>query len=142
MVGDQAPRVPSKPPQRNRVHNQPKRKDDGKNQMEVLMGQLSRGILECLVCCENIKQAHPVWSCGVCHHVLHLRCVIKWARTSRIAEGWRCPACQHVSDVTPSIYYCFCGKTADPTFVPGMLLLRVREAFCPRRRPHSGPIEL
>jgi len=23
-----------------------------------------------------------------------------------------------------------------------LLLLRVREAFCPRRRPHSGPIEL
>jgi len=22
-----------------------------------------------------------------------------------------------------------------------LLLLRVREAFCPRRRPHSGPIE-
>jgi len=23
-----------------------------------------------------------------------------------------------------------------------LLLLRVREAFCPRRRPHGGPIEL
>jgi len=23
-----------------------------------------------------------------------------------------------------------------------LLLLRVREIFCPRRRPHSGPIEL
>jgi len=23
-----------------------------------------------------------------------------------------------------------------------MLLLRIREAFCPRHRPHSGPIEL
>jgi len=23
-----------------------------------------------------------------------------------------------------------------------LLLLRVMEAFCPRRRPHSGPIEL
>jgi len=24
----------------------------------------------------------------------------------------------------------------------GLLLLRVREVFCPRRRPHTGPIEL
>jgi len=28
----------------------------------------------------------------------------------------------------------------DPS--TGMLLFRVREAFCPRRRPHSRPIEL
>jgi len=27
-------------------------------------------------------------------------------------------------------------------FKPLLLLLRVREAFCPRHRPHSGPIEL
>jgi len=30
----------------------------------------------------------------------------------------------------------------DFIFVPIVVVLKVREAFCPRRRPHSGPIEL
>jgi len=31
---------------------------------------------------------------------------------------------------------------SEPLKDPIRLLLRVREAFCPRRKPHSGPIEL
>lgn len=61
--------------------------EGGRNQMEVLIGQLTRGTLECLVCCDHVRQSDATWSCHVCHHVLHLRCVIKWARASRADEG-------------------------------------------------------
>lgn len=78
------------------------------NQMEVLIAQLTRGTLECLVCCDFVKQTHPTWSCHVCHHVLHLRCVVKWARASCANEGWRCPACQvRSSKMTWNLYWLF-----------------------------------
>lgn len=75
-------------------HQRRKEPESNLNQMEVLIAQLSRGTLECLVCCDFVKQTHPTWSCHICHHVLHLRCVVKWARASCANEGWRCPACQ------------------------------------------------
>lgn len=88
--------------------------EKNKNQMEVLIVQLTRGTLECLVCCERVRQQQSIWSCRVCHHVLHLRCITKWAVSSKAAGGWRCPACQHVSTKIPTEYSCFCGKVADP----------------------------
>lgn len=89
-------------------------KDSVTSQRDRLTEQLNRGSLECLVCCERVRQYEAVWSCANCFHVLHLRCTIKWAKTSRAENGWRCPACQNVTSAIPQNYVCFCGKTLDP----------------------------
>lgn len=57
--------------------------DSEASQRERLIEQLSRGTLECLVCCEPVKQKDSVWSCSSCYHVLHLLCIQKWAKSSR-----------------------------------------------------------
>ncbi|XP_077285844.1 nuclear transcription factor, X-box binding stc isoform X2 [Arctopsyche grandis] len=89
------------------------------SQRERLMEQLDKGVLECLVCCERIRQIDSVWSCGNCFHVLHLKCISKWARSS-IAEGvWRCPACQNNNSIVPTDYKCFCGKQNNPDWKRG-----------------------
>ena len=84
------------------------------SQREQLINSLSKGVLECLVCCETISQNMSIWSCNNCYHVLHLKCVIKWAKSSKNDFGWRCPACQNLSKDIPDVYYCFCGKTRNP----------------------------
>ncbi|CAL7952470.1 unnamed protein product [Xylocopa violacea] len=88
--------------------------DDDASQRERLTEQLNRGQLECLVCCEYIKQNDYVWSCSNCYHVLHLKCIKKWAKSSQAENGWRCPACQNVNLIIPEDYYCFCGKAKAP----------------------------
>ncbi|RLU19500.1 hypothetical protein DMN91_008057 [Ooceraea biroi] len=60
--------------------------DDDASQRERLMEQLNRGILECLVCYEHIKHTDYVWSCSNCYHVLHLKCIKKWAKSSQSGE--------------------------------------------------------
>jgi len=57
--------------------------DDDVSQRERLTEQLNRGLLECLVCYEHIKQNDYVWSCNNCYHVLHLKCIKKWAESSQ-----------------------------------------------------------
>ncbi|XP_014226948.1 protein shuttle craft-like [Trichogramma pretiosum] len=84
------------------------------SQRERLTEQLNRGNLECLVCCDSIRQTDYVWSCYNCYHVLHLKCVQKWAKSSQDDSGWRCPACQNVTTSVPSEYRCFCGKEKNP----------------------------
>lgn len=90
------------------------------SQMGVLIEQLSRGSYECMVCCERIWQAAAVWSCGECYHVFHLKCIRKWSQSasSGTAEssGWRCPACQNISEKVPSVYWCFCGQVSNPVW--------------------------
>ncbi|XP_024943770.1 protein shuttle craft isoform X2 [Cephus cinctus] len=88
--------------------------DDDASQRERLTDQLNRGQLECLVCCDRIKQTDYVWSCSNCYHVLHLKCTKKWAKSSQSENGWRCPACQNVTSVIPEEYFCFCGKGNTP----------------------------
>lgn len=88
--------------------------DDDASQRERLTDQLNRGKLECLVCCEYIKQNDHVWSCSNCYHVLHLKCIKKWAKSSQGETGWRCPACQNVTTNIPEDYYCFCGRAKVP----------------------------
>lgn len=88
--------------------------DDDASQRERLTEQLNRGQLECLVCCEYIKQNDYIWSCSNCYHVLHLKCIKKWAKSSQAENGWRCPACQNVNLIIPEDYFCFCGKTKAP----------------------------
>ncbi|XP_054002022.1 protein shuttle craft [Hylaeus anthracinus] len=88
--------------------------DDDASQRERLTDQLNKGQLECLVCCEYTKQNDYIWSCSNCYHVLHLKCIKKWAKSSQAENGWRCPACQNVSLTIPEEYICFCGKTKIP----------------------------
>lgn len=74
-----------------------------------------------MVCCEKLRHTDPVWSCKQCYNILHLNCVKRWANTSKMETGWRCPACQHVYPVIPKDYYCYCDKTANPKYEPGTL---------------------
>lgn len=57
--------------------------DNTVSQRERLTEQLERGTLECLVCYDRVRQMDSVWNCSNCYHVLHLRCIIKWANSSR-----------------------------------------------------------
>lgn len=57
--------------------------DDDASQRERLTEQLNRGLLECLVCYEHIKQSDYIWSCNNCYHALHLKCIKKWATSSQ-----------------------------------------------------------
>ncbi|NWU12271.1 NFX1 protein, partial [Cephalopterus ornatus] len=84
-----------------------------------LIEQLTTEKYECMVCCEVVRIAAPVWSCQNCYHVFHLNCIKKWARSpASQAEdgnsGWRCPACQNASIQVPKTYTCFCGKVHNP----------------------------
>uniref|UniRef100_A0A1B6EVN5 Protein shuttle craft n=1 Tax=Cuerna arida TaxID=1464854 RepID=A0A1B6EVN5_9HEMI len=99
---------------RERSQSNSKGVDDAASQRDRLTDQLNRGTLECLVCCEHVRQSDQTWCCLNCYHVLHLRCIIKWANTSRAENGWRCPACQNVTVTVPKDYYCFCGKMLNP----------------------------
>ncbi|XP_058637203.1 transcriptional repressor NF-X1 isoform X2 [Onychostoma macrolepis] len=86
-----------------------------------LIEQLTEEKYECMVCCEVIRVMAPVWSCQSCFHVFHLNCIKKWARSPASqaddgTEGWRCPACQHVTLKAPNSYTCFCGKVTNPEF--------------------------
>lgn len=82
---------------------------------------LNRRLLECLVCCEKIKHSDRVWSCSQCYHILHLQCVVAWAKSSKLESGWRCPACQNLCPEVPKQYKCYCGKTVDPKYTPGVV---------------------
>nr|CAD7400623.1 unnamed protein product [Timema poppensis] len=88
--------------------------DDEASQRERLVEQLTKGTLECLVCCDRVRQQDPVWSCRNCYHVLHLKCIKKWAKSSKVETGWRCPACQNVTEKVPQLYHCFCSKAIEP----------------------------
>lgn len=88
---------------------------------ERLEEQLRRRVLECLVCCERLLDSEAVWSCGQCYHILHLTCIREWARSSKLDNGWRCPACQNVVLDVPKQYFCFCGKQPNPPHSPGLL---------------------
>ncbi|XP_022919104.2 protein shuttle craft [Onthophagus taurus] len=90
------------------------------NQRERLQDQLERNQLECMVCCERLRNTDPVWSCKQCYNVLHLKCIKQWANTSKLESGWRCPACQNIYPTIPEEYYCYCEKILNPKYEPGM----------------------
>jgi hypothetical protein len=110
---------------------------------ERLSVQLSRGVAECLVCLERVRQAQPTWDCLCCYQVFHLACIRKWAKSNpNPAGGWRCPGCQAVTDSLPADYRCFCRKQRNPDWarneglVPhtcGELCGRARGPECPHR---------
>ncbi|XP_061713720.1 protein shuttle craft [Cydia pomonella] len=123
------------------MRNRNKQMDHGGNadltQRERLSEQLDKGTLECLVCCERVKQIDPVWSCGNCYHVLHLRCIRKWAMSSIIEGKWRCPACQNTSSELPSEYRCMCGAVRSPDYQRGQHGAHTCGQTC--QRPRSCP---
>ncbi|ELT89371.1 hypothetical protein CAPTEDRAFT_154981 [Capitella teleta] len=97
--------------------------DNDETQRGQLIEDLSSNSYECMVCCENVWRESAIWSCGVCFHVFHLRCIKKWARSANASDskadnsgGWRCPSCQNVTAIFPSQYRCFCGKIRDPEY--------------------------
>ncbi|XP_022830509.1 protein shuttle craft [Spodoptera litura] len=106
-------------------------------QRERLTEQLDKGTLECLVCCERVKQYDPVWSCSNCYHVLHLRCIRKWAMSSMVESKWRCPACQNTNETIPTDYRCMCGAVRTPEFQRGAVVAHTCGRSC--RRPRSCP---
>ncbi|CAG9786326.1 unnamed protein product [Diatraea saccharalis] len=106
-------------------------------QRERLSEQLDKGTLECLVCCERVKQIDPVWSCSNCYHVLHLRCIRKWAMSSVVEGKWRCPACQNTSEEIPMDYRCMCGYVRSPEYQRGNSGAHTCGKAC--RRPRTCP---
>ena len=86
---------------------------------EILIDQLKKNKCECMVCYQYIKHDQPIWSCGTCFHIFHLRCIKKWAsspsaKIEENSEKWRCPGCQTILDKVPTKYTCFCGKKINP----------------------------
>lgn len=57
--------------------------DDDTSQRERLVDQLARGAYECMVCCERVRQHDPIWSCSNCYHMFHLKCIKRWAKSSK-----------------------------------------------------------
>nr|QFR37585.1 shuttle craft [Odontopera bidentata] len=120
---------------RNKQHG-----DQGNKEMtqrERLSEQLDKGALECLVCCDRVKQMDPVWSCSNCYHVLHLRCIRKWAMSSTVEGRWRCPACQNTNDTIPTDYRCMCGAMRAPEYNRGSCGAHTCGKSC--KRPRSCP---
>lgn len=87
---------------------------DAGSQRERLEQMINRRMLECLVCCEKLRNTDKIWSCKQCYHILHLHCTVKWASSSKLENGWRCPACQNVCTDVPKEYRCYCGKVINP----------------------------
>lgn len=86
------------------------------SQRDKLIKEIENNTLECLVCCELIRDYHTIWSCRTCYHIFHLKCIKQWANSSRSDdETWRCPACQNPDTIIPKDYLCFCGKVRNPT---------------------------
>lgn len=86
------------------------------SQREKLIRDINTGQLECLICLDKIQPYDSVWSCKTCFHIMHLNCIVQWAESSETDEGWRCCACQNISESLPREYYCFCGKTKNPKY--------------------------
>ncbi|XP_050308291.1 protein shuttle craft [Anthonomus grandis grandis] len=91
------------------------------DQRERLTEMIDGNLLECMVCCEKIKRADKVWACTQCYHIIHMKCTVAWAESSKVEDNWRCPACQNIYAEVPSQYLCFCGKVTDPKQDPNII---------------------
>jgi len=99
---------------------------------EDLMTRIHKGIAsgnyECMICYGGVTRKSPIWDCGRCYAVFHLKCIQKWAKQGLDAplppnalengddrrKTWRCPGCQNLDSELPSIYECWCGKAPNP----------------------------
>lgn len=111
-------------------------------QRERLSEQLDRGTLECLVCCELLKQMESVWSCSNCYNIQHLKCIKKWAVSSIVEGKWRCPACQNTNIDIPMEYRCMCGAVRNPDFLRGSAGAHTCGQQCSRVRSCKHPCPL
>ena len=85
------------------------------SQREQLIKDIESNSLECMICCDKIRDHQPVWNCSNCFHILHLNCIKTWITNSKTESGeWRCVACQYLRLETPRDYACFCGKQRYP----------------------------
>ncbi|KMZ65305.1 NF-X1-type zinc finger protein NFXL1 [Zostera marina] len=95
---------------------------------QEIQDKLSKGSVECMICCDMVGRTAAIWSCSSCYSIFHLSCIKKWARslsskdtssaveTSQRHGNWRCPGCQSVQITSAKDiqYFCFCGKCRDP----------------------------
>ena len=68
-------------------HTRSRRNPVQSSQASVLIEQLRNETYECMVCCDRIRCSAAVWSCHNCHHLFHLGCVRKWAKSSANANA-------------------------------------------------------
>ncbi|KAL8130289.1 hypothetical protein V2J09_019444, partial [Rumex salicifolius] len=102
---------------------------DVPQRVQEIQDKLTKGTLECMICCDRVKRSAPIWSCPSCCAIFHLSCTKKWAcaptSIDLVAEksqgvNWRCPLCQSVQLIASKEiqYLCFCGKRKDPPSDP------------------------
>lgn len=105
---------PNNSNQRRRQHRPSKKSSI--SQREQLMKEIERNTLECMICCEKIRNFQPIWSCKICFNIVHLHCIKMWMKKSKEdGLGLRCVACNQQVDNNPRDYFCFCGKVKNPT---------------------------
>lgn len=101
--------------QQNKVKREKPQESSKINQRERLIKDIESNKLECLICCDIIKDHHTTWSCSNCYNVLHLNCIKTWITNSKTDSGdWRCVACQTLRQKVPREYCCFCGRIKNP----------------------------
>src|SRR3989338_8852556 len=49
---------------------------------EHMIKSLKQGDYECIICSNELKTAHPIWSCSTCYRCYHIGCAKKWANKS------------------------------------------------------------
>ncbi|RXN08498.1 NF-X1-type zinc finger NFXL1 [Labeo rohita] len=94
------------------------------------------GGVTCLICIASVRRTQAVWSCGACYCIFHITCIQKWAKDSiflvssvtdedfgKKDHPWPCPKCryEYSPHQTPTRYYCYCGKEAEPVPDPWLL---------------------
>ena len=85
-------------------------------QREQMIKDIESNTLECMICCEKIRDHQSTWNCSNCFHIQHFNCIKTWISNSKTEFGeWRCVACQTVRKEIPRDYFCFCGKSKYPS---------------------------
>lgn len=105
-----------RPPATPKKENKKKSIEPSKiSQREQLIKDIENGKLECMICCDTIRDHQPTWNCSNCYHILHMNCLKTWISNSKTESGeWRCVACQFLRTEVPREYICFCGKQKYP----------------------------
>lgn len=85
------------------------------SQREQLTKDIENNNLECMICCDKIRDHQSIWNCSNCYRIQHLNCIRTWINNSKTESGeWRCVACQYLRLEAPKDYICFCGKQKYP----------------------------
>ncbi|KAI9298017.1 hypothetical protein K502DRAFT_322978 [Neoconidiobolus thromboides FSU 785] len=100
---------------------QPKELKVDQDLRSKLINELSNNTYECMVCWDNVKNKHQIWSCKSCYAIFHLSCIKKWSKVGdKQSENsinpfeWRCPGCQTSQQELPKTYLCFCERIHNP----------------------------